>query len=283
MTKSKLLCSYILIMRKGIAMKDSNGSVQSIDRVLDIFETLSAAPQGLTLSDLAAATSLHVSTAHRLLASLANRGYVRKDAENGKYRLTLRLYEISRRVSTVLNLFSASKPLLEKLSNDVKEIVHLVERDGNEVVYLHKFEPLFRPISITSSVGLHNPMYCTGVGKSIMAYLPEKEVRTIWDGTQVIQFTPKTITTWEALQDDLSCVRERGYAIDDEEHDLGVRCIAAPIYNWNGSPVGAMSISGSVARMNSAAIDEFSPMLKSTAGKISELMGWNAGCRPMCS
>ena len=88
--------------------------------------------------------------------------------------------------------------------------------------------------------------------------------------------TPKTITTWEALQEDLSCVRERGYAIDDEEHDLGVRCIAAPIYNWNGTPVGAMSISGSVARMNSAAIDEFSPKLKSTAGKISELMGWHA-------
>ena len=131
MTKSKLLYGYIFTMRKGIAMKDSNGSVQSIDRVLDILETLSAAPQGLTLSDLAAATSLHASTAHRLLASLANRGYVRKDAENGKYRLTLRLYEISRRVSTVLNLFSASKPLLEKLSNDVKEFLHLVDRDGN--------------------------------------------------------------------------------------------------------------------------------------------------------
>ena len=86
MTKSKLLYGYIFTMRKGIAMKDSNGSVQSIDRVLDILETLSAAPQGLTLSDLAAATSLHASTAHRLLASLANRGYVRKDAENGKYR-----------------------------------------------------------------------------------------------------------------------------------------------------------------------------------------------------
>ena len=179
-----------------------------------------------------------------------------------------------------MNLFSASKPLLEKLSNDVKEIVHLVERDGNEVVYLHKFEPLLRPISITSSVGLHNPMYCTGVGKSIMAYLPEKEVRAIWDGTQVIPFTPKTITTWEALQEDLSCVRERGYAIDDEEHDLGVRCIAAPIYNWNGTPVGAMSISGTVARMTPDKIEKFSPKLISTAEKISELMGWHARCIP---
>lgn len=254
-------------------MKDNN-SVQSIDRVLDILEALSASPQGMALSELAAATSLHASTAHRLLASLVARGYVRKDGESGKYRLTLRLYEISRRVSTVLDLFSASKPLLEKLSNDVKEIVHLVERDGNEVVYLHKFEPLLRPIAITSSVGLHNPMYCTGVGKSIMAYLPEKEVRTIWDNTQVIQFTPKTITTWEALQEDLSRVRERSYAVDDEEHDLGVRCIATPIYNWNGTPVGAMSISGSVARMTPEAVDEFSSKLIGTAEKISELMGW---------
>lgn len=276
MTRNRVICKHIFIMRKGFVMKDSNGSVQSIDRVLDILEVLSAAPQGLALSDLAAATSLHASTAHRLLASLASRGYVRKDPESGKYRLTLRLYEISRRVSTVLDLFSASKPLLEALANDVKEIVHLVERDGSDVVYLHKFEPLLRPISITSSVGLHNPMYCTGVGKSIMAYLPEKDALSIWNDTQVIQFTPKTITTWEALQEDLSHVRERGYAIDDEEHDLGVRCIAAPIYNWNGTPVGAMSISGPVARITPDAIDEFSPKLINTAEKISELMGWYA-------
>ena len=93
-------------------MKDNNNSVQSIDRVLDILEALSAAPQGLALSELAAATSLHASTAHRLLASLVGRGYARKDPESGKYRLTLRLYEISRRVSSVLDLFTASKPIL---------------------------------------------------------------------------------------------------------------------------------------------------------------------------
>ena len=274
-TKRKLRCSHAFIMWKGITMKDNNGSVQSIDRVLDILEVLSAAPQGLTLSDLAAATSLHASTAHRLLASLANRGYVRKDLESGKYRLTLRLYEISRRVSTVLDLFSASKPMLEKLSNDAKEIVHLVERDGSEVVYLHKFEPFLRPINITSSVGLHNPMYCTGVGKSIMAQLPVNEVRTIWNDSHIEQFTPKTITTWDALQTDLFRTRERGYAIDDEEHDLGVRCIATPFYNWKGSPVGAISISGPTARMTDDAMEGFAPLLLRTAEEISRLMGWH--------
>ena len=255
-------------------MKDNNNSVQSIDRVLDILEALSAAPQGLALSELAAATSLHASTAHRLLASLVGRGYARKDPESGKYRLTLRLYEISRRVSSVLDLFTASKPILEALSNEVKEVIHLVERDGNEVVYLYKFEPFSRPINITSSVGLHNPMYCTGVGKSIMAYLPEKEVRTIWEQTQVVRFTPKTIATWEDLQADLALIRQRGYAIDDEEHDLGVRCVAAPIFNWNGMPVGAMSISGLSVRMTDATIENFAPKLLQTAGEISKSMGW---------
>lgn len=254
-------------------MKNDKGPVQSIDRVLDILEVLSTSPQGMSLSDLATATSLHSSTAHRLLSALSNRGYVRKDKESGKYRLTLRLYEISRRVSTVLNLFSASKPLLEKLSNDAQEIVHLVERDGNEVVYLHKFEPFLRPINITSSVGLHNPMYCTGVGKSILAQLEEKEIRSIWDQSTIISFTPKTITTFEALWNDLTQTRERGFAIDDEEHDLGVRCMAMPVYNWEGVPVGAISISGPTARLTSKTMDELFPLLSATALEISQLMG----------
>ncbi len=262
-------------MWKGVYMKEGTGPVQSIDRILDILETLSATPTGLSLSDLASATSLHASTAHRLLSALANRGYVRKDPDNGKYRLTLRLYEISRRVSMVLDLFSASKPMLEKLSNDAKEIVHLVERDGNEVVYLHKFEPFLRPINITSSVGLHNPMYCTGVGKSIMAYLPEDEVEKIWNGSQVVQFTPKTLTTLEALREDLVRARERGYAIDDEEHDLGVRCMAAPVRNWKGDPVGAISISGPAARMTDDTMAQLVAPLQETAGAISQLMGWH--------
>ncbi len=102
-----------------------------------------------------------------------------------------------------------------------------------------------------------------------MAYLPEKEVRTIWEQTQVVRFTPKTIATWDALQEDLARTRQRGYAIDDEEHDLGVRCIAAPIYSWNGTPLGAMSISGPAVRMTDSAIVEFAPKLLHTAGGVS--------------
>ena len=224
---------------------DNNNSVQSIDRVLDIWKRRCPPhPSGLALSELAAATS-HASTAHRLLASLVGRGYARKDPESGKYRLTLRLYEISRRVSSVLDLFTASKPILEVLSNEVKEVIHLVERDGNEVVYLYKFEPFFRPINITSSsVGLTTPCTAPAWEKASWPTCPRRRCAPFGSRPRSSASPPKTIATWEDLQADLALIRQRGYAIDDEEHDLGVRCVAAPIFNWNGMPVGAMSISG---------------------------------------
>jgi DNA-binding IclR family transcriptional regulator len=254
-------------------MQEKNGSVQSIDRALDILEVLSSVPQGLSLSDLAAATRLHVSTAHRLLASLSHRGYVRKDAGSGKYRLTLRLFEISRSVSAVLDLLPASESFLEDLTSYSQEAVHLVERSGSEVVYLYKFEPFLHPVNISSSVGRHNPMYCTGVGKSILAELSPTEVARIWNDTEIVPFTPKTIVTLEDLHADLAEVRRRGYAIDDEEHDEGVRCIAVAIRNWENEPIGAVSISAPAVRMSNQVMARLAPRLMATAGEISRLLG----------
>ena len=254
-------------------MSETKSPVQSIDRVFDLLELLSAVPQGLSLSDLAAQSGLHVSTTHRLLASLTSRGYVRKDPSTGKYRLTLRLFEISRRASTVLDLLPISQTYLEELANLSGEAVHLVERSGSEVVYLYKFEPYSNPVNISSSVGRHNPMYCTGVGKSILAYMDDAEVEAVWAATDVIRFTDKTLTTIGALKEDLARSRERGYAIDDEEHDLGVRCVAAPIFNWQGDPVAAISISAPAARLTDARIESLAPHVRKAAEEISGLLG----------
>ena len=236
-------------------------------------EFLSAVPNGLTLSDLAAQSGLHVSTVHRLLASLTQRGYVRKDSSTGKYRLTLRLFEISQRVSAVLGLLPVSEHYLEELANLSGEAVHLVERSGSEVVYLYKFEPYSNPVNISSSVGRHNPMYCTGVGKSILAYLPEEDVQAVWDATDIQKFTDETLTTLPQLRADLQQIRMRGYAIDDEEHDLGVRCIAAPIFNWKDEPVAAISISAPASRLTDAAMKKYAPRLMKAAEEISGLLG----------
>lgn len=255
-------------------MAASAGSVQSVDRVLDILEILSSAPFGMTLSDLAVASGLHVSTAHRLVNALVERGYAMKEPVSGKYRLTLRTFEIGSRVSGVWNLLSAAKPYLEELAAVSQEAVHLVERDGNCVVYLYKAEPFRQMVRMSSHTGLRNPMYCTGVGKSILALLPPEAVDKLWQTEQIEQFSPNTITDLAQMHRELELSRQRGYAMDNEEHEPGVRCIAVAIQNWAGEPVAAVSISAPVTRMDDAMIQRMLPPLQSTAREISRMLGY---------
>lgn len=255
-------------------MSASGGSVQSVDRVLDILELLSSAPFGMNLSDLAAASGLHVSTAHRLVNVLVDRGYAMKEPSSGKYRLTLRTFEIGSRVSGVWDLLSAAKPYLDELAAESQEAVHLVERDGDCVVYLYKAEPFRQLVRMSSHTGLRNPMYCTGVGKSILSWLPAEEVGRIWRSSEIVKFSDKTITDLSRMQQELEASRERGYAVDDEEHEQGVRCIAVAIRNWAGTPVAAVSISAPVARMDETMMERMLPKLKKTALEISRMLGF---------
>lgn len=255
-------------------MAASNGSVQSVDRVLDILELLSSSPLGMGLSDLAAASGLHVSTAHRLVNALVDRGYAMKEPASGKYRLTLRTFEIGSRVSAVWDLLSAAKPYLDELAAASQEAVHLVERDGDCVMYLYKAEPFRQLVRMSSHTGLRNPMYCTGVGKSILSWMSPEEVAKVWERSEIVAFSDKTITDLGQLQRELEVSRERGYAVDDEEHEPGVRCLAAAIRNWAGEPVAAVSISAPVARMDAAMMERMLPRLKKTALEISRMLGF---------
>lgn len=157
-------------------MEKGHSPVQSIDRLFDIVEALSNAPRGMALSDLSAAVGLHTSTTHRLLAALVARGYVQKDIESGKYRLTMRLFEVGSRAVGGMNIVSLARPYLEHLAATTHEAIHLVVRDGDEVVYLYKENMGDSTVRMASFVGLRNPMYCTAVGKSILSCLPEAEV-----------------------------------------------------------------------------------------------------------
>lgn len=255
-------------------MAQAHSSVQSIDRVIDIIETLSTAPQGLSLSDLAAETGLHISTAHRLVAALAERGYACKDPGSGKYRLTLRLFEVGTRVSGALDLMTLSREYLDELANFSQEAVHLVQRDGNDVVYLYKSEPFQHLVRMASSVGCRNPMYCTGVGKSILAFLPSREVERIWQQTELQAYTDTTITDLESMNRELEGIRKRGYALDNEEHEAGVRCIAAPILSYDKQPIAAISISAPASRMDDETIEKISTRLLTATREISGLLGY---------
>ena len=254
-------------------MAASSSPVQSIDRVLDIIEALSEVPGGLSLSELSPRVHLHASTVHRLLAALAARGYVRKSPENGKYRLTLRLFEVGSRIANGSGILSVSRPLLESLREQAGETIHLVLRDGNEIVYLYKEDAGGAEVRMGSSVGSRYPMYCTGVGKSILARLSDEEVARIWNATPVTRFTGHTITSLDALRSELIKVRTVGYAVDREEHEMGVCCIAAAVCDFENRPIAAVSISVPSFRFNHQSEQIFAPMVMSTAHAISQMLG----------
>lgn len=254
-------------------MKANADSVQSVSRVFDLVETLCASPQGLSLSALAAATGLHPSTAHRLLATMSSRGYVMKDSYTNRYHLTTRMFEVGGVATGTAQLLNMATPLLEELAFFTTEAVHFVKRLGSTVTYLYKAEPYQQLVRMASYVGCRNPMFCTGVGKSILALLPAEEVREIWNSSEIRAYTPKTITQLPMLMDELEQIRQQGYAIDDEEHESGVRCLAVAVCDWAEKPVAAISVSAPVFRMDEKRIDQIYPRMRAIAKEIGCYLG----------
>jgi DNA-binding IclR family transcriptional regulator len=253
--------------------KETGGTIQVIDRMFSITEYLSTCPKGASLADISGAVGLPKSTISRILSSLIARGYAAQSVESKQYHLSMRMFEIGSRVVGSVNLLAAARPYLERLSDTTGEAVHLVARVGDDVVYLFKEEATASVVRMSSCVGLHNPMYCTGVGKSILAYLPQWEFEDIWSRTKPVQFTPTTIMTKEAMQAEIAIIRQHGYAIDNEEHEPGVRCVAVPIKDFDGQPVAAISVSAPAERMPDEIIEKYAVQLKQIATEVEKFYG----------
>ena len=153
-----------------------------------------------------------------------------------------------KKTSNPANIVSLARPYLEHLAATTHEAIHLVVRDGDEVVYLYKENMGDSTVRMASFVGLRNPMYCTAVGKSILSCLPEAEVAAIWQRTVITRFTPHTIVDYADLIAELVKARQNGWAADREEHELGVSCIAAPLLDFHGAPSGRSSFPMQSAR-----------------------------------
>lgn len=250
------------------------GSVQSLDRAFDIMEALCAARDGLPIHVLTERTGLHKSTVHRLLASMAARGYVCKDEETSRYRMTTKLYAMSGQVVDNLDLVQAARRPMEDLCRTVRETVHLVVPEGTDIVYVHKVEAEAGAIRMFSRIGMRRPMYCTGVGKAMMACMTDAEVDAIWNASEIQAYTAHTIVTRERLRDVLDAVRRRGCAFDNEENELGVRCIAAAIRDYTGSVCGALSISAPLVRMSDSYLAQLQGPLLEARDRIARGMGW---------
>lgn len=258
-------------MEEKAAKGMEKGGVQSVARIFDIIEALAAHPAGVALQQLAAETGLAKSTAHRLLASLVQLGYAAQDFATGKYRLTLKMFEISSGIVDSMDVMSVAKVHLERLAQRTGDAVHLVIRDARDIVYIYKTES--GPMRMSSRVGLRSPLYCTGVGKAILATLPEEEAAEVWRQSTLKKLTDKTVVDWPGLKAQLDEVRSCGYAIDDEENEIGIRCVAMAIPGASGRADAAFSISGLASYMNADRIRRIAVLAMETRTDILRDMG----------
>lgn len=249
--------------------------VQSAERIFGVLETLAEfGPIGLM--ELSTRLGLHKSTVHRLLLSLICMGYVIQEEESGKYKLTFKVVELSEKVLSKVDIVSVVHPLIAELANDSRETVHFVQRRGMDVFYLDKVAPLYpheSSIRMASQVGLLRPLYCSAVGKAILAEMKKEEVVYIWNNSLIEKKTEHTITTLPELQKELNDIRKNGYALDNEENELGVRCIAACVRNHNGQPNNAFSISAPAGRMTEDRITTLAKDILKTKATIQKVLG----------
>ena len=235
-------------------MAEEKNGVQSVERIFTIIETLAAQPHGMTLQAVAKNAGLAKSTAHRLLSSLITLGYAMQDGETGQYKLTLKMFELSSGVVNEMDILSVAKPHLDRLAARTGEVIHLVVRDGVDVVYLYKAET--GGMRMGSRAGLRNPMYCTGVGKAILATLPYEEIEQIWQASHREQLTPHTIVRFSELLEQMRLIRARGWAVDDEENELGIRCVALALPGPGGRADAAFSITSLVPNMSDERLEQ---------------------------
>jgi len=229
------------------------------DRVLAVLRSLGNYPRGVGLEQLARDVDVPKSSLHRALAALCRAGFAEHD-ERGSYRLGLEFVRIAFAYYEQLDRRQVVEPLLDALAARFGETAHYAELDGAEVVYLAKMTPPGRGTQMTSIVGGRNPAHCTGLGKALMAYaLPDENAVAAYVEVHGPLPRPTEHTRCEAkaLAADLASVRARGYALDDEENEKGINCIAFPLFLDHPShPTGAVSISALVHRMGLAQIEE---------------------------
>ncbi len=253
--------------------KEAKNPVQSAERIFQVMEVLADNGE-MGLMELSAALDLHKSTVHRLLMSLIYMGYAKQDEATQKYMLSYKVVSMAGKVLDRTDILQVAKPYLERLSDISGEAVHLVQREENNILYIYKIEAKVGTIRMVSHVGMVHPMYCSGVGKAIMATLPEDEVKQIWNESIIEKKTDKTITDYAKMQEILEEVRENGYALDDEENEKGVRCIAACLYGHQREVKYAFSISGPTSRMTKERVKELSVDMLKVQEELSRELGY---------
>src|SRR5436190_18158066 len=222
--------------------------IHVIDRAAQILDSFGFDHQELSVSEIGAKTGLHRSTAHRILMALEYNDLIKQNPDTGKYHLGIKLFKLGHQAVSQLSLREICRPFLMRIMNETQETIHLAVLDDNQVLYLDKVEGP-HALRMPSRVGRHIPSYCTSLGEAMLSCLDDREVKNIFRSHGLKAYTVNTARNLDQLLANLRGVRKRGYAVDDEEIELGLRCVGAPIRDYTGAMVGAISVAAPSARL----------------------------------
>lgn len=243
--------------------------VPALERSLAILEVLAQSKGGLTLSQLTRYLNLPKSSVYCLLRTFEENGYLFKQSSNGKYRLTTRLSDLARCALTGMSLREKARPFLKGLSERTRVTVHLAVVERGACILIEKVNPAGSYQSATW-IGKEVSLHCTAIGKALAAWLPEALVERIVSEHGLMRYNDNTICSFRKLKEELALVRERGYSLDDEEEEIGVRCLGAPIFNANDKAIAAISIVGTTAQIHADRFNELVSHVTGTARRISQ-------------
>jgi IclR family KDG regulon transcriptional repressor len=255
--------------------KPSSGyDIQSVVRALRVLELLAAEEASLSLRDITERAGLSKPTVFRILSTLKKMDYVEQEPVSGNYLLGLKVFEMGSAFIDKMSLRSFAMPLIQELVDKYNETVHLAILDKSDIVYIDKIDGT-QTIRMMSAVGKRGPAHCTSVGKAILAHKSPEEQEEILGARELVKLTKHSITDKEALKKELEQIKQKGYAIDNEEQEIGLKCVGVPIFDYHGKVIGGISVSGPSSRFSSARLkNELIPLVVETAEKISHRMGY---------
>jgi DNA-binding IclR family transcriptional regulator len=242
-------------------------------RLFQIIEFLASSKDWVSLREMARELHISAASAYRALSSLKEIGYVRQHPQDGSYQLTLKIAWISAQLLENVQLRQIAHPFLQQLTSATNETTHLAVLEGTEFVYIDKVDNA-QAVRMRSRVGQRGRLYCAAVGKVMLAFMPETECEALSRRLRLQAATEHTITDAAAFREELGKVRELGYAVDDEENEVGIRCVGAPVYDHTGRLTAAVSISGWTITMTPERIPKLAPQLVQTCQRISAELGF---------
>ena len=242
--------------------------VKSLKKALDILGCFTVKTPELGITEISSKLGLYKSTVHNIVSTFEQCGYIEKSPGNNKYRLGMKILELAFVVNSNLGLHKVVHPYMSALSNEINEVVYFALPKDNQIIYLEGVYPS-SSYSARSMIGEKAEMYCTALGKAILAFLPKDRRISVIKNQSMTAYTPNTITDRSALSAELDKIRSQGYSIDNMEHEFGIKCVGVPVFRRDGSLLGAISISGPSLRFDDQTIAEYIKKLQYCSREIS--------------